>query len=93
MLFCCFLSGAGLNQVTSTFWDGTQSLLGGEQATILHLKEDSQGFKMIPFGEFFFGEIGLIQALSPFKPGPPRTELTYQSPKMAFNNAIWFICL
>ena len=37
---------AHLNQVTSTFWDGTQSFLGGEQATIPHLKEETQGFHM-----------------------------------------------
>ena len=72
MLFSGFLSCAGLYQVTSTFWDDTQSLLGGEQATILHLKEDSQGFNMTPIGKFFFGKIGLIQALSPSKSGPPR---------------------
>ena len=46
MLFCGFLSGAGLLQVTSTFWDGTQSFLGGQQAATPHLKEDVHGFHM-----------------------------------------------
>ena len=48
MLFCGFLSVAGLNQVTSTFWDDTKSLLGGEQAIIPHLKEEIQDFHMAP---------------------------------------------
>ena len=56
MLFCGFLSGPGLNQVTSTFWSVTQSLLGGEQATIPHLKEDSQGFRVTPISEIFLGK-------------------------------------
>ena len=46
MLFFGFLSGAGLNQVTSTFWNQSQSFLGGQQAAIPHLKEDIQGFHM-----------------------------------------------
>ena len=48
MLFCGSLSLAGLNQVTSTFWDGTQSFPGGEKANIPHMKEDIQGFHMNP---------------------------------------------
>ena len=48
MLFCGSLGGAGLNQVTSTFWDGTKSFLGDEQATIPHLKDWIQGFHMHP---------------------------------------------
>ena len=48
MLFCGFLSGAGVYQWSSTFWDGTQSLLGGEQDMIPHLKKGSQGFNMNP---------------------------------------------
>ena len=48
MLFCGFLGGAGLNQVTSTFWEDTQSIPGGEQGTIPYLKEGSQGFHVNP---------------------------------------------
>ena len=43
-----FLSGSGLNHVTSTFWDGAQPLLGADQATIPHMKEDSQIFHLTP---------------------------------------------
>ena len=52
MSFYGFLSWPGLNQGTSTFLDGTQSLPGGEQATIPHLKEDILGFHMIPNTKF-----------------------------------------
>ena len=62
MLFCGFLSGPGLNQVTSTFWSVTQSLHGGEQATIPHMEEDSQSFHMIPNAQIFISEITLIRA-------------------------------
>ena len=48
MLFCGSVGGSGLNQVTSTFWDGTKSFLGGEPATIPHFKDDIQGFHMHP---------------------------------------------
>ena len=43
-----FWSGSGLNHMTSTFLDGAQPLLGAGQATIPHMKEDSQGFHMNP---------------------------------------------
>ena len=36
LCLCC----AGLNQVTSSFLDGTQSYPGGEIAIIPHMKED-----------------------------------------------------
>ena len=62
MLFCGFLSGPGLNQVTSTFWSVTQSLHGGEHATIPHMEEDSQSFHMIPNAQIFISEITLIRA-------------------------------
>ena len=48
MLFCGFLSGAGLNQVASTFLDVTQSLFGGGHAIVPHLEEEIQGFHMNP---------------------------------------------
>ena len=53
MLFCGFLSGSGLNHVTSTFLDGTQPLLGADQATIPHMKEDSESFHMTPIAQIF----------------------------------------
>ena len=53
MLFCDFLSGAGLMQGTSTFWVVTQPLLRAERATIPNLKEERQGFHMSPIAEIF----------------------------------------
>ena len=47
------LSDSGLNHVTSTFWDGAQPLLGADQATIPHMKEDSQSFHMTPIAQIF----------------------------------------
>ena len=73
MLFCGFLSGPGLNQVTSTFWSVTQSLHGGEQATIPHMEEDSQSFHMIPNAQIFISEITLIRANYTFICVAPRT--------------------
>ena len=73
MLFCGFLSGAGLNQVISKFWDGTQSFLGGEQAAIPHLKEHIQGFHMNPNAIIFISKIGLFRVNYTSKPGAPRT--------------------
>ena len=46
VLFSCSLSRASLNQVTFTFWDGTQSFPGGQKATIPHIKEEIQGYHM-----------------------------------------------
>ena len=56
MLFCGFLSGAGLNQVASTVWDGTKSFPGGEQSSIPHLKEEIQGFHMNPKTALVIGD-------------------------------------
>ena len=56
MVICGSLSGAGLNQVSSTFLDGTQSLLGGEQPIIPHLKEETQGFHMNPKTEIIISD-------------------------------------
>ena len=74
MLFCGFLSGPGLNQVTSTFWSVTQSLHGGEQATIPHMEEDSQSFHMIPNAQIFISEITLIRANYTFICVAPRNQ-------------------
>ena len=63
MLFFGFLMCAHLNQVTSTFWDGTQSFLGGEQAAIPHLKEHIQSFHMNPNAKMFISEISHFPAL------------------------------
>ena len=76
--YCCFaycfcLSCACLNQVTSTFWSVTQSLHGGEQATIPHMEEDSQSFHMIPNAQIFISEITLIRANYTFICVAPRT--------------------
>ena len=51
--YCCFaycfaLSCSGVDQHASSFWIVSQSPLGGEQATIPHLKERSQGFHLSP---------------------------------------------
>ena len=46
MLFFWASECAGLNQVTSTFWDGAQSFPVGGQAAIPHLKEHVQTFHM-----------------------------------------------
>ena len=46
MLFFWASECAGLNQVTSTFWDGAQSFPVGGQAAIPHLKEHIQTFHM-----------------------------------------------
>ena len=59
VLFCDFLSGAGLMQGTSTFWVVTQPLPRAERATIPNLKEERRGFYMSPNAEIFIGEIGL----------------------------------
>ena len=59
MLFCDFLSGAGLMQGTSTFWVVTQPLPRAERATIPNLKEERLGFHMSPIAEIFIGEIAL----------------------------------
>ena len=59
MLFCGFLSCAGLMQVTSTFWAATQPLLRAERATIPNLEEERQGFPMNPIAEIFLGKIAL----------------------------------
>ena len=48
MLFCGFLSGAGVKQYTSTFWTTTQQPDMIQQATLPHLKEGSQGFHLSP---------------------------------------------
>ena len=56
MLFFGFLSGAGLNQVASTFRDGTQSFPGGDQSSIPHLKEEIQGFHMNPKTALVIGD-------------------------------------
>ena len=72
MLFCGFLSAAGLYQVTSTFWDGTQSLPGGEQAAIPHLKGHIQSFHLTPLTEIFISEKVQFRALYTSKPGRPR---------------------
>ena len=48
MLFFGFLSGAGLNQVTSTFWPTPQSFATVQQAIIPNLKEGIQGFHINP---------------------------------------------
>ena len=48
VLFCGFLSGAGVKQISSTFWAATHSPLLAEQATIPHMKEDSQSFHINP---------------------------------------------
>ena len=42
------MSGAGLNQVSSTFLDGTQSFPAAVQAAIPHMKEDIPDFHMSP---------------------------------------------
>ena len=55
-----FLSGSGLNHVTSTFWDGTQSLLGGEQAAIPYLKGHIQSFHVTPITQIFISEKALF---------------------------------
>ena len=73
MLFCGFLSDSGLNHVTSTFWDGAQPLLGADQATIPHMKEDNQSFHMTPNAQIFISEITLIKANYTFKGVAPRT--------------------
>ena len=73
MLFCGFLSGAGVYQWSSTFWDGTQSLVEGDHATIPHLKEDSHSFHMTPNAKIFITKIGLLQANSHSNPAKPRT--------------------
>ena len=51
--YCCFaycfaLSCPGVDQHASSFWIVSQSPLGGEQSTIPHLKERSQGFHLSP---------------------------------------------
>ena len=71
MLFCGFLSGAGLMQVISTFWATTQPLPRAEIPTIPQMKEKIQGFHMTPIASILFGEIGLLRAKSHFKCGPP----------------------
>ena len=48
MFFCGFLSCASLYQMTSSFWNGTQSFPGGEKAIIPHMKEGIQGFHISP---------------------------------------------
>ena len=48
VLFFWVSECAGLNQVTSTFWDGARSLPVGGQAAIPHLKEHIHIFHMTP---------------------------------------------
>ena len=50
MLFFWASECAGLNQVTSTFWDGAQSFPVGGQAAIPHLKEHVQIFHIMYSG-------------------------------------------
>ena len=63
MFFGGSLGGAGLNQVTSTFWNRTMSFLKGEQVAIPHLKEQIQGFHVTPNAQIFLVKLpcyGLI---------------------------------
>ena len=48
MLFCGFLSWAGLIQGTSIFWTVTHSLFLAQQATLPHIEEDIHSFHMTP---------------------------------------------
>ena len=48
MLFCGFLSGAGLRQVTSTVWPAPLSFVKVDLAIIPHLIEGIQGLHMSP---------------------------------------------
>ena len=72
MLFCGSVDGSGLNQVTSTFWDGTKSFLGGEQATIPHFKDDIQGFHMHPKPAIVISDFLEFKAESHLCHFPPR---------------------
>ena len=84
MLFWGFLSGSGLNQVTSTFWSVTQSLHGGEQATIPHMEEDSQSFHMMLNAQIFISEITLIRANYTFICVAPRIFTSEQKLKRSY---------
>ena len=72
MLIFGFLSCAGLNQVTSTFWNRSQSFTGGDQAAIPHLKEHIQSFHMSPITQKFNNEKALFWAHYTFKCFLPR---------------------
>ena len=60
-------------QATSTFWAATHLLPRAELATIPQMKEETQGFRIIPNIQIFISEIALFLYLSPFKPGRPGT--------------------
>ena len=62
VLTCGFPSEACLNQVTSTFLDGTQSFPGREQATTSHLKDF-----MTPNPQIFISENILVWPYYTFK--------------------------
>ena len=56
----------------SSFWSVTQSFLWAHQATIPHMKEDSNTFHMTPITIILSSKIVIFQCQSPYKSDSPR---------------------
>ena len=77
-LFClllCIVSTSGVCKHPSLFWSVTQSLLGVYQATISHVKEDSNTFHMTSNSLMFINQI-LIFWLNSLST-PPKNDSAY----------------
>ena len=77
MLFFGFLSGAGLNQVTSTFWPTPQPFAKVQQPIIPHLKEGIQGFDINTKTAIVISQ-STLTFLVP-----------YESPESPLSNEVW----
>ena len=67
------LECSGVYQRASTFWSITQSLLGAYQASISHMKEDSNTFHMAPNSQKFTSQILIFWPNSYSYSSMPRT--------------------
>ena len=56
-------------QATSTFWAATHLLPRAELATIPQMKEETQGFRIIPNIQIFISEIALFYTCLPLNLG------------------------
>jgi len=62
----------GVCRYASSFWSVTQSFLWAHQATIPHMKEDSNTFHMTPIIIILISKIVIFQCQSPYKSNSPR---------------------
>ena len=78
-LFCfCFAHwrSPGVCIHPSSFWSANQSFPWASQATIPHMKEDSNTFHMTPITLIFIDKIFIFQCQSPYKSNSPCTLVT-----------------